>query len=60
MKLKTGIKSGNETGLGDCVAKIATALGLDQVASEYEDLTGKPCGCAKRREMLNRLMPEVI
>ena len=58
MKIKTNIKSGN--GLGDCVAKIAHALKLDEAAEKYEQLSGKSCGCKKRQEILNNAMPEVM
>jgi len=60
MKLKTGMRSGSQAGLGDCVEKIAAALGIDRAAAKYEQVSGKSCGCAKRKEMLNNLVPKVI
>ncbi len=57
MKVKTNIKAG--MALGDCVAKIAHALGLDQVAEKYENATGKSCGCKERQEILNKAAPHV-
>ena len=44
-------------GLGDTVAKITHATGLDKLADIYTGLTGKPCGCASRQEALNKLVP---
>ena len=40
-------------GLGDLVEKALSAIGVtkDRVAK----ITGKPCGCQKRQEALNRL-----
>jgi hypothetical protein len=44
-------------GLGDTVAKLATAVRADRVAKWFEIITRRPCGCEKRREALNRLLP---
>jgi hypothetical protein len=44
-------------GLGDTVAKITHATGLDKLATLYTQVTGKPCGCASRQEALNKLGP---
>lgn len=44
-------------GLGDTVAKITHATGLDKLAELYTELTGKPCGCSQRQEALNKLFP---
>ncbi len=57
MKVKTNLKAG--MGLGDCVAKIAHALALDQMAEKYEGVSGKPCGCKQRQENLNKAVPHV-
>jgi hypothetical protein len=57
MKVKTDIKGGK--GLGDCVADIAHALGLDEMAKKYEQTSGKPCGCRERQEILNKVIPDV-
>ncbi len=46
-------------GLGDCVAKIAGVLGLDEAAKKYEQVTGENCGCKKRQEMLNKAVTNV-
>ena len=44
-------------GLGDTIAKIADATGLAAVASAWEKVSGRECGCAQRRERLNGLVP---
>jgi hypothetical protein len=44
-------------GLGDTVEKIAKATGLAGVAKVLTEVTGKDCGCDKRKEMLNKAFP---
>ena len=45
-------------GLGDTVAKITHALGLDVVAEKVADAVGADdCGCKRRQEKLNELVP---
>jgi hypothetical protein len=44
-------------GLGDTVAKITHATGLDKLAEVYTRITGKDCGCKGRQEFLNKLIP---
>lgn len=45
-------------GLGDTVAKVTNALGIDKLAERVAQLAGKEdCGCKKRREKLNELFP---
>ena len=45
-------------GLGDTIAKITHAVGLDKVADSVAKALGQEdCGCNKRRETLNKLMP---
>ncbi len=58
MKVKTGIKAGK--GLGDVVADIIHATGLDALATTYTNLTGQDCGCQQRQEALNNLFPNLI
>ena len=53
MKVRTGIKAGR--GLGDTVADFTHVTGIDKLAKTYEQVTGKPCGCAERQEKLNNL-----
>lgn len=45
-------------GLGDTIAKITHAVGLDKVAEAVANAVGaEDCGCNKRRELLNNLVP---
>lgn len=45
-------------GLGDIIAKFTHALGIDKLAEEIAHLAGEEdCGCNKRREQLNNLVP---
>lgn len=45
-------------GLGDTIAKVTHAVGLDKVAENVANALGKEdCGCNKRREKLNDLFP---
>jgi hypothetical protein len=42
-------------GLGDDVEAVAKVIGADRLAKLYESVTGRPCGCEGRRELLNKL-----
>lgn len=45
-------------GLGDTIAKVTNALGIDKLAEEVAQAMGKSdCGCSKRRHRLNELFP---
>lgn len=45
-------------GLGDTIAKVTHALGLDVVAEKVAAALGQEdCGCNRRRETLNELFP---
>jgi hypothetical protein len=45
-------------GLGDTIAKITHATGLDILADKIAKLFGKEdCGCDRRRKKLNKLVP---
>jgi hypothetical protein len=45
-------------GLGDTIAKVTHAVGLDKVAENIAQSMGKEdCGCNKRRQKLNDLFP---
>jgi len=45
-------------GLGDTVAKITNATGLDVFAHKVAKMLGKEdCGCDRRRKKLNELVP---
>ena len=45
-------------GLGDTIAKVTNALGIDKVAESVAHAMGKEdCGCNKRRQKLNEMFP---
>jgi|TARA_R110000868_G_scaffold67164_2_gene199689 hypothetical protein len=45
-------------GLGDTIAKITKATGVDKVAEKMAKAAGmKDCGCDQRRDSLNRTFP---
>ena len=44
-------------GLGDTIEKITKATGIKKVVETVSKAVGKDCGCAKRKETLNRLFP---
>lgn len=48
---------GRMRGLGDAVAAVTRATGIDAAARTVERVTGKPCGCDKRRAALNAAVP---
>ena len=59
MSEQTKLNENQESkGLGDTIAKITNAVGLDKVAENVAKAVGKEdCGCNKRREKLNELVP---
>lgn len=44
-------------GLGDTVEKITKATGVKKVVETVAKAAGKDCGCAARRDALNRMFP---
>lgn len=44
-------------GLGDAVHAVLKAVGVVALVERRTAQTGKPCGCAQRREALNRAVP---
>ena len=45
-------------GLGDTIAKVTKATGLDRVADKMAKAAGmEDCGCGQRRDTLNRVFP---
>lgn len=45
-------------GLGDVIAKITHALGIDKLTEKVVRLFGKEdCGCNRRRKILNKAVP---
>jgi hypothetical protein len=58
MHVRTGLKAG--AGLGDTVADVTHITGIDRLAKLYEEVTGKPCGCAERQEKLNQVFLPIV
>ena len=46
-----------DAGLGDTIERITTATGIKSVVDKIAEKTGKDCGCAKRKELLNQKFP---
>ena len=44
-------------GLGDTIEKITKATGIKKVVDTVNKITGKDCGCKKRKEALNKKFP---
>jgi hypothetical protein len=44
-------------GLGDTIEKITTATGIKKIVNTVSKITGKDCGCNKRKEALNKAFP---
>lgn len=45
-------------GLGDTIAKVTKATGLDRVANKMAKAAGmSDCGCGERKDSLNRAFP---
>jgi hypothetical protein len=44
-------------GLGDTIEKLTTVTGIKKVAETISKVTGKDCGCGKRKDALNRAFP---
>lgn len=40
-------------GIGDTIEKITTATGIKAVVDKVSEVTGKDCGCEKRKQALN-------
>jgi hypothetical protein len=46
-----------DRGIGDIVERMAKLAGGKTLAQWYKDLTGRDCGCADRKDRLNRMYP---
>ena len=44
-------------GLGDAVEAVTEATGVKAVVEKVAKATGRDCGCGRRREALNKLVP---
>jgi len=51
------MKKNKSKGLGDTIEKITKITGIKKVVEKVSEVTGKDCGCAERKETLNRLFP---
>ena len=40
-------------GLGDAIEKITTATGIKKAVDTVSKVTGRDCGCGRRKEKLN-------
>ena len=47
-------------GLGDSIEKITKATGIKKVVDTVNKVTGKDCGCNKRKNQLNRLFHQAL
>lgn len=45
---------------GDLIEAVAKRIGLDRLAKFWERRTGKPCGCAERKEKINRTTERLL
>lgn len=44
-------------GLGDAIEAVTEATGVKAVIEKVAKATGRDCGCKKRRDTLNKLVP---
>ena len=44
-------------GLGDLIEKVTVNTGIKRIVDKIAKATGKDCGCNKRKDTLNRLVP---
>jgi len=44
-------------GLGDSIERFAQTTGIKKIVDTVSKVTGKDCGCGKRKEMLNKKFP---
>lgn len=50
-------KKNKSRGLGDTIEKMAKASGIKKAVDTIAKVTGKDCGCKKRKEQLNKAFP---
>ena len=55
--IRSKLNRGDYNGLGDLVEKVTTKTGIKAVVDKVAKVTGKGCGCNKRKDTLNRLVP---
>lgn len=44
-------------GLGDTIHKFTKSTGIKKIVDTIADATNYDCGCSKRRDTLNRIVP---
>ena len=55
--LKFNFMTKKSKGLGDSIEKITKATGIKKVVDTVSKVVKKDCGCANRKDTLNRLFP---
>ena len=55
--MKYSFNKSQMMGLGDVVEAITTVTGIKAATEAVSKVTGKDCGCNKRRESLNKKFP---
>ena len=55
--LKFNFMEKKSKGLGDSIERITKATGIKKVVDTVSKAVNKDCGCAKRKDTLNRLFP---
>jgi hypothetical protein len=58
LRVRSNLRAGKP--LGDCCADLTHFTGLDRLAALYTQTTGKDCGCKKRQDWLNKLVPNFL
>ena len=53
LRFRTGLKAGKP--LGDLFADFTHATGIEKLAETYTQITGRDCGCDRRRRKLNAI-----
>jgi hypothetical protein len=57
-KIKITMHTNKSRGFGDSVEKFTTKTGIKKVVEKVTKAAGvEDCGCAKRRDTLNRIIP---
>ena len=51
------VTTNESIGFGDTVEKFTHKTGLNKIAEAYTKVTGKDCGCSKRKDLLNKIFP---
>lgn len=55
--LPNRLETSRLTGLGDVVERVTSVTGIKAATEKISQKLGRECGCAKRREALNKLVP---